>query len=112
MLMPAVFSLASINELVPLLRQGNPIILEIWNPSCPHCQRMVAPFEQLSVNYNDIIFANIDIESPDVYPILQGMPVPTFVLIENGHIVDHTVGESQEGLMTLVNEASGGSSTK
>jgi thiol-disulfide isomerase/thioredoxin len=107
----AVFSLASFNELGALMQQGKPIILEIWNPSCPHCQRMVAPVEQFSVNYPDIIFANMDIENPAVFPILQGIPTPTFALIENGHIVDHTSGESQQGLMTLVNEASGGSAS-
>jgi thioredoxin 1 len=75
-----------------------PVFLDFWANWCGPCKMMLPTFEKLAEQYGDqVTFAKINVdELPDIANRFSVRSIPTFVLLQDGNVVERLVGARSE----------------
>jgi thioredoxin 1 len=71
------------------------VLLHFWKPDCPPCELMEPMVAQIEREYPAVKIFHINTELPENRPIHDKYEIsvtPTFVVLENGHILARNVG--------------------
>lgn len=89
-----------------ILQSNKPAIVKVGATWCPACVRSESPFEKMSHDYPDIVFATMDTDKNDTLSNKYGvMSLPTFLYFNNGQLVTKKTGFAErEVKQTIANE--------
>ena len=76
-----------------VVNSNKKVLLDFWATWCGPC-RMIAPYlEEIAAENPDIVVGKINVdEEPALAASFQVMSIPMLAVIENGEVIDTTVG--------------------
>ena len=81
-----------------ILNSDKKVLLDFWAPWCGPCRMVVPIVEQIAEERSDIKVAKVNIdENPDLAQQFGVMSIPTLVVMENGNILNQSVGAKSKG---------------
>ena len=76
-----------------VLNSDKKVLLDFWAPWCGPCRMVVPIVEEIANERPDIKVGKINVdEQPELAAQFGIMSIPTLVVIENGKIVNQTMG--------------------
>ncbi|MDO4909804.1 MAG: thioredoxin [Corynebacterium sp.] len=83
------------------------VVVDFWASWCAPCRRFAPVFEKVSENYEDVVFAKVDVdENQDLAGALGVQSIPTVAIIREGVVVFNQPGVlDAKGLEEVVNKA-------
>lgn len=89
-----------------VLESDRKVIIDFWATWCNPCKMMHPVLEELDKEVGDKVkIGKINIDNdPELASKFGVMSIPTFIVFENGNILDSSVGmQSKESLKKLLN---------
>lgn len=87
-----VMHIQSVNQFNTIAAQGL-VVVKFYMNGCPPCQAMASVINQLSQEYTNVQFLEVNIKDlSDVRRLYKVEKVPTLVLLRNGQEVGRNVG--------------------
>lgn len=83
--------------------EGGPAIIDFWSPTCGPCMAMAPAFEEVSQTFDEepIRFVKINTAShPKLAAPFRVRAVPTLLFVNDGQILDVSVGALQGPALT------------
>ena len=81
------------NNFHEVINSGKKVLLDFWAPWCGPCRMVVPMVEEIAEERPDILVGKINVdEQPELASQFGVMSIPTLVVMENGRIVNRSVG--------------------
>lgn len=81
------------------------VVIDFFAQWCGPCKRIAPEYEEFSKKYTNVEFLKVDYdESNELAESFDIESLPTFVLIENGNIINQVKGSDMETLSKLLEE--------
>lgn len=80
---PKPVRLESLDQLIELVRSGQPVFVEFWKQNCQPCRTMDGIVNELAEEFTDravVVKANVA-EAPDAFAKFNVRSTPTFLLL-------------------------------
>ena len=88
-----------------IYQTGEPMIVKLYFTWCGHCQKIEEPFEMLAEQFPHVHFVSINMEKfPDIAQIMKVNAGPTFVVFNQGKIVDRIEGANLNAIVTTLQQ--------
>ena len=85
------------NQFQNLLAEGKTVLVDFWAPWCGYCRRIAPAYEKLADEWNDIIFAKVNIDEEPLLANEAGIEViPTLVLYKDGKAADFVIAPNSK----------------
>jgi thioredoxin 2 len=68
-----------------VLESADPVVVDFWSPTCPHCRALVPHFEEAAEKVPEVKFVKVSTE--EALPLFdqhQVNAVPVLILFKNG----------------------------
>ena len=90
-----------------VLNADKPIIVDFWAAWCPPCRASAPLYERLSEEYaGKMGFAKMDTdEHPLTYSRYCVQGLPTFLVFQDGKVIDRVIGYNPSGLKRALKRA-------
>lgn len=89
----AVIALTSENFENEALKSEKPVLIDFWAPWCGPCKMLSPIVDEISEEREDIKVCKINIdEEVELAAKFRVMSIPTLIYMENGEVVDTSVG--------------------
>ena len=89
-----------------VIESDRKVIIDFWAPWCNPCRMMHPVLDELEKELGDkVIIGKVNIDNdPELATKFGVMSIPTFIVFENGNIINSSVGmQSKEQLKKLLN---------
>jgi thioredoxin 1 len=89
------------------LKAKGKLIVKFGAKWCGPCRAIAPVFEQYASdpNYSTLIFVEVDIEvTPELAQMYDISGVPTFIVLDRGHVMDSFSGASQATLKRMITQ--------
>jgi thioredoxin 1 len=81
------------------------VVIDFFAHWCGPCKRIAPEYEEFSKKYTNVEFLKVDIDESNELAEAFGIEsLPTFVLIENGNIINQIKGADMETLKNSLEE--------
>ena len=85
------------NQFQNLLAEGKTVLVDFWAPWCGYCRRIAPAYEKLADEWNDIVFAKVNIDEEPLLANEAGIEViPTLVLYKDGKAADFVIAPNSK----------------
>ena len=87
-----------------VLNSEKKVLLDFWAPWCGPCRMVVPIVEEIADEYPDIKVGKVNVdEEAELASQFGIMSIPTLVVIENGKIVNQTMGaRPKEAILSML----------
>lgn len=98
--MTRVKTLDSVDELVELVSNNEMVVIDFWAPWCAPCKALAPIFEELSEQYQGVVFAKIDVQAvPEAAVAYSVRGIPAILGFLEGDIHFREAGSKRETLV-------------
>ena len=82
------------------------IAVDFWAPWCGPCRALSPIFEEVSKDYDDVVFGKCNVDDSDSTPTECGIRnIPTILFYKDGKVKDRLVGSvSRQGLKDMIDK--------
>lgn len=85
------------SELPALIASNNVVVLDFWAPWCAPCKQFGPIFENVSNEFDDVVFAKINTDdNREVIADYNIKSIPTVAVVKNGEVVYNEAGAMNE----------------
>jgi len=83
-----------------VLAEKGMVVVDFWAPWCGPCLTSAPAFEAIAKDRPDIKFVKVNVDDCRDTPATYGVRgIPTFILFENGNVVDVHVGAVTKSML-------------
>ena len=95
----------SVQQLEQLKKEGKKILLDFYGVWCSPCRILMPKLQEIQNNYNNIIFAKMDVDQNKEYAMSLGIrSVPTVMIFDGDKLVDRSSGvQSDDHYKNILN---------
>jgi len=97
--------LSTVEEYTLFLASNPNCIIDFGAEWCGPCKRIAPFFEKLASQHSDIGFAKVDVDTPEMEPIVNKLVqdgIPMFISYHNSFIQGEVIGASEAAINGLV----------
>lgn len=99
-----VKELRTVDEFNAFLEQHPKCIIDFGATWCGPCKKIAPFFDTLSTKYEEISFAKVDVDTPELEPVVNQLVkdgIPLFIAFQNSTIIDEVIGASEPKLSQM-----------
>jgi len=87
----------NIEQLEQLKKEGKKILLDFYGVWCSPCRVLMPKLQEIKNNYDNIIFAKMDVDQNKEYAMSLGIrSVPTVMIFNGEKLVDRSSGVNDD----------------
>lgn len=84
-------------ELPALLESNKVVVLDFWAPWCAPCKQFGPIFEDVSNEYDDVVFAKVNTDdNREIIEQFNIKSIPTVAVVKDGEVVYNEAGAMNE----------------
>lgn len=82
------------------------IVVDFWAPWCGPCRALSPIFEEVSKEYDDVVFGKCDVDDNVIAPTECGIRnIPTILFYKDGKVKDRLIGSvSKQGIKDVIDK--------
>lgn len=98
-----VVNIVSLEQLNDFIKYNKYVLIDFTATWCGPCKRIAPYYNSLEEKYNSILFTKVDVDdASDVAEFYNISSMPTFIMLENGKIINRFSGANTDDLLKMI----------